>query len=350
MSIEIVKRLSETQIRDVLGMPNYNFPYHVFKNEHLTGQAALICMGGSISYGTNLPNKGDVDIRGMFMEQPDEIIGLKPNPEQIIDTETDTVMYSFNKLTKLLLSCNPNTIELVGCKPEHYFFLNTVGAELIKNQELFLSQRCIDSFGGYARTQLNRLENAIARDRLSDERKAEHVRNSMENSLRSFATQYGMCDFGDSYLYTGKTELGVPEIYIDVNFKRFPVKDFNSLMNVLTNVYRSYNKLNHRNRKDEEHLDKHAMHLLRLYFMVIDILEQKKVITYREKERELLLEVRQGKFRQPDGSYNDGFFDLHAELLSRFAYAQKHTDLPKEPDFERANDFVFSMNKLLINY
>lgn len=348
--IETVKYTTESEMRKILGMPEYNFPFHVFhNNEHLNGQYALICMGGSIAYGTNLPNKGDVDLRGMFMEKPDEIIGMKPNPEQVVDTETDTVMYSFNKLAKLLLSCNPNTIEMLGCKPEHYFYLNTIGAELIKHQEMFLSKRCIDSFGGYANQQLNRLENAIARDRLSEERKNEHVKLSMDNSLRSFETQYSLCDYGSANLYTGKAKDGTPEIYIDMDFTRFPVRDFNSLMNVLTNVYRSYNKLNHRNhKKDEEHLDKHAMHLLRLYFMVLDILEQKKVITYREKDRPLLLEVRQGKFRNPDGSYNSAFFDLRNEMDVRFRYAATHTELPAEPDFAQVNEFMFSMNKMII--
>lgn len=258
--IKIVKQTPEEEIRKILDISSYNFPHHVFEgNDHLNGRVAMLCMGGSLAYGTNLPGKGDIDLRGLFMEQPDEIIGMKPNPEQVIDTETDTVLYSFNKLVKLLLNCNPNTIEMLGCKPEHYFFLNTIGVELLKHQEMFLSRRCIDSFGGYANQQLNRLENAIARDRLSEERKNEHVKLSMDNSLRSFETQYALSQYGKASLYTGKTADGIPEIYIDMDFTRFPVRDFNAMMNVLTNVYRSYNKLNHRNhKKDEEHLDKHA--------------------------------------------------------------------------------------------
>ena len=205
--IEIVKQTTEAEMRQILDMPDYNFPYHVFHdNEHLNGRVAMICMGGSLAYGTSLPEKlHDVDLRGMFMEQPDEIIGMKHNPQHVLDTETDTVMYSFNKLVTLLLENNPNTIECLGCRNDHYFYLNTVGAELLKHQEMFLSKRCIDSFGGYANQQLNRLENAIARDRLSEERKNEHVKASMENSLRSFETQYALSDYGTASLYTGKS-------------------------------------------------------------------------------------------------------------------------------------------------
>ncbi len=43
-------------------------------------------------------------------------------------------------------------------------------------------------------------------------------------------------------------------------------------------------KLNHRNhKKDEEHLNKHAMHLIRLYLTCIDLLENGVFSTYREK-------------------------------------------------------------------
>ena len=93
-----------------------------------------------------------------------------------------------------------------------------------------------------------------------------------------------------------------------------------------------------------------SLHLLRLYYMCIDILEQRKVITYRAKERPQLLEVRCGAFRKPDGTYHSGFFDLHNDLVARFEYAQKHTELPIRPDFERANEFVFEMNKLILAY
>ena len=38
--------------------------------------------------------------------------------EQYVDDKTDTVIYAFNKMISLLLSCNPNTCELWGLKRE----------------------------------------------------------------------------------------------------------------------------------------------------------------------------------------------------------------------------------------
>ena len=101
--------------------------------------------------------------------------------------------------------------------------------------------------------------------------------------------------------------------------KHYPVRDLNGIINEFTNITRQYGKINHRNKKkDEEHLDKHAMHLIRLYYMALDILEKGEVNTYREKERAFLLKVRQGLFRNPDGTYSDDFFDFRKELNDRF--------------------------------
>lgn len=349
--MEMIKTLSVEEMRKTLEMPNYEFPHKLFEeNEHLKNNVALLCLGGSLSYGSNLPEKpGDVDMRGVFMESPYEIIGAKPNPQKVVDDETDTVMYSFNRIVELLLENNPNTIEMLGTRPDHRFIVNSLGQRLIDERKMFLSKRCIQSFNGYASDQLRRLENSLARDRLSEERKAYHVMKSMEKSMNSFDTQFALNPHGEAKLFVDKNAEGNPEIFIDIDYKRFPVREFNSFMNVLTNVYRAYNKQNHRNnKKDDEHMDKHAMHLMRLYYMGIDILEKGEIITFREKEQELFREVRRGKFRKADGTYDDAFFDWKREQEARFEYAAKHTELPDVADPEWVNEFKFECNKALI--
>lgn len=326
--------------------------YDFLRTEKMLGSnVGMLCMGGSIAYGTNLPGKGDVDIRGFAVEPISQIIGVEPNFNTYVETETDTVIYSFRKLIELLISNNPNTIEQLGCKPEHYLFKSEIAEELLKNADMFISKNCIRSFAGYANQQLNRLENAIARDRLTQARKEEHMRLSMENAMAAFSDRYTHFENGSIVLYTDVSQKeGLDrEIFLDVDLKHYPVRDFNSILNEFTNITRTYGKLNHRNKKkDEEHLDKHAMHLLRLYYMVFDLLENKKVVTYREKEREFLLSVRQGLFRNEDGTYNQDFFDLRAELDKRFKYDMKESELPDGPDMKRINEFVmWANNKIL---
>ena len=64
----------------------------------------------------------DLDIRGCVLEQPSDIIGFT-NFEEYCDSATDTTIYGFNKLVKLLVDCTPNPIEMLGGKPEHYLYM-----------------------------------------------------------------------------------------------------------------------------------------------------------------------------------------------------------------------------------
>lgn len=61
--------------------------------------------------------------------------------KQYADDRTDTVVYSFNKMVRLLLACNPNTIELLGLNPEHYLYLHPLGRELLDRKKMFLSKK-----------------------------------------------------------------------------------------------------------------------------------------------------------------------------------------------------------------
>ena len=83
--------------------------------------------------------------------------------EQVCHVETDTTIYSFRKLIQLLSNCNPNTIEILGLEPEQYFYISPIGQELLDHKSLFLSKKAIQSFSGYANSQLRRLDNKSAR-------------------------------------------------------------------------------------------------------------------------------------------------------------------------------------------
>ena len=338
-------------INEIKNMVSKNPEYDFLKtNPHLTNKIIFLTLGGSYAYGTNIETS-DVDIRGCALNSRPDLLGLS-SFEQVVDAGTDTTIYSFNKLVQLLLNCNPNTIEMLGCKPEHYFMMTPIGKQMIDNQKLFLSQKAVHSFGGYATTQLRRLENAIARDALPQSRKEEHIRQSMEGMVDNFKNKYENFENGSIKLYTdvsAKEELDT-EIFADIVLKHCPALEFNGLLNGLTDVLGSYEKLNKRNRKkDEEHLNKHAMHLIRLYLMCIDILEKEKVITYREDNRDFLLEIRNGKYMNADGTYKDEFFQIINDFEKRLEYAKENTSLPKTPDYHKIEDFVMSINEIAIN-
>ena len=131
------------------------------ENEHLGDNIILLGLGGSYAYGTNTENS-DLDVRGCALNSKMDIL-TNQNFEQFVNEQTDTTIYSFNKLISLLLNVNPNTIELLGLKPEHYLYVAPIGQELLDNAHLFLSRKAVYSFGGYANQQLRRLSNKAAR-------------------------------------------------------------------------------------------------------------------------------------------------------------------------------------------
>ena len=116
------------QIKEMVAGNQYDF---LRTNPHLAGKIIFLTLGGSHAYGTNVETS-DVDVRGCALNSRSDLLGLSAF-EQVVNTETDTTIYSFNKLISLLINCNPNTIELLGCKPEHYFVLTDIGKQMIDN-------------------------------------------------------------------------------------------------------------------------------------------------------------------------------------------------------------------------
>ncbi len=331
------------QIKEMIMSSNYDF---LRTNEHLKDKIVFLTLGGSYSYGTNVEGS-DIDVRGCALNSRSDILGLT-NFEQFVNTQTDTTVYSFNKLVNLLINCNPNTIEMLGCKPEHYFFITDIGREMINNRKIFLSQRAVHSFGGYANQQLRRLENALARDRMSQTKKEEHILKSMQGAIKTFEDRYTKFDFGNLTLFTDKSnrEDLDSEIFANIHLDRYPIREFNSIMNELTSIISAYEKLNGRNRKkDDNHLNKHAMHLVRLYLMCLEILENEDIVTYREQDHDLLMSIRNGSYQNEDGTYKQEFFDMIDKFEERLNYAKKNTNLPKHPDIKLVEEFVMSVNR-----
>ena len=271
--------------KKIMMSPEYDF---LRTNPRLGGRIILLGLGGSHAYGTSNENS-DIDFRGVTLPLRSDLLGLTAF-EQYEDSATDTVIYSFNKMVKLLLECNPNTCEILGLDEEQYLIKTEIGQELIDNRSLFLSQRAAKSFGGYASAQLRRLQNAIARDSMPQAKRERHILNSVQNTLEDFQRQYGNFAYGSIHLYLDQAvTAGMDtEIFVDASQTHMPLRDFQKMFGALNNVIRDYDKIGKRNKKkDDDHLNKHAMHLIRLFLMAIDILEQGKIKTHRREDAEL---------------------------------------------------------------
>lgn len=270
--------------------PEYQF---LWENEHLKGRLMLVTLGGSHAYGTNIEGS-DVDIRGAALNRPTDLLGFT-RFEQVENKATDTTIYSFNKLVSLLMNCNPNTIEMLGGKPEHYLVLSSEGRMLLENRKLFLSRKAVYSFDGYANQQLHRLQNALARGQVDAEAKEKHILKSCQRAMQSFLDRYKEINNSALRLFVGSREErdGASEILMDVSLSGYPLRDFCGLWEELKKIAKDYDSLNNRNKKkDDAHLSKHMMHLVRLYLICLDILEKEEIVTYREAEHDMLMDIR----------------------------------------------------------
>ena len=338
-----------TEIRDkVLFSNEYEF---LKTNEHLGNNIILIGLGGSYAYGTQKEDgSSDIDCRGCALNSKEEILTNK-NFDQFVNEETDTTIYSFNKLVSLLSNTNPNTIELMGLKPEHYLYLHPIGKELIDNAHLFLSKKAIHSFGGYANQQLRRMELLCNRN-VSQTQREQFILNTINNAI--YDIKQACQDFTDEeiklYIDKAVQEGYDTEIFMDVNLKHYPLRDYCSIWNEMKSIVSSYNKIGKRNKHAIEHnkIGKHMCHLIRLYMMCIDILEKEEIIAYREAERDLLMDIRNGKFIDSNNQPTSAFNDLLNEYEKRFDYAKLNTNLPDSPDYKKINEFVMSVNERVV--
>ena len=336
-----------TEIRDkVLFSKEYEF---LKTNEHLGNNVILIGLGGSYAYGTNTENS-DLDVRGCALNTKEEILTNK-NFEQFTNDETDTVIYSFNKLVSLLCNANPNTIELLGLKAEHYLYVHPIGKELLNNSHLFLSKRAANSFGGYATSQLRRLDNKAVR-LVNQEQRERHILNSIMNAYYTFPEKYFQFNEDNIKLYIDKSQQEEydTEIFMDINLKHYPLRDYKSMWSEMNNIVKDYAKIGKRNKRAIEHgkLGKHMMHLVRLYIMCLDILEKEQIVTYREAEHDLLMDIRNGKYLDSNDQPISEFYEMVDDYEKRLDYAKLNTNLSDNPDYKKINEFVMDVNERVV--
>lgn len=301
----------------IITQPQYAF----LQDNSDLAHCLYLTLSGSHGYGTSTPSS-DVDLRGVLAEPARCLYGLS-SFEQFEDRETDTVIYGLRKYITLCVNANPNALELLGTEEDSIAYITEAGQLLKDNAGLFLTQRVISSFGNYATAQLRRLTNALCHDHYSAAEQEHYLCQTLNGQLSHFNSVYTPLGKGGMEMYLDEEN----QLLFDVNLKGYPVRDFVGIYSEMNSTLKVYSKLNHRGRKkDDAHLYKHAMHLIRLLITGTDILAGKGILTKRRLEHDLLMDIRNGKY-----SYEE-ITALSDEYRAKFEAAAKATQLPKEPD------------------
>lgn len=335
------------EIKNLINTPDYDF---LRTDPRLGDKIILLGLGGSHAYGTNIETS-DVDIRGCCLQSKHDLLREVPF-EQFTNEATDTVIYSFSKLINLLCNCNPNTIEILGLNRDQYIYLSPIGEELIAHKDLFISQRCIHTFGGYANQQLYKLQQ-LAKHHMDTDKLEQHILNTLTHMQDEFVDMFELLDKSDFiklYIDKSNKEDMNTEIFMDVKLSHYPVRDYAGMWSLLQNTTRQYNQLGSRNKKALDHgkISKHMMHLVRLYHMCFDILERGEINTYRSYDHDELMEIRNGKYVDDNNQILPEFFEMVDALEAKLAYDKENTSIPKKADMNKIMDFKASIIERII--
>ncbi|MBR2810553.1 MAG: hypothetical protein IKD69_04155, partial [Solobacterium sp.] len=174
--------------------------------------------------------------------------------------------------------------------------------------------------------------------------------NSLNNALENF-NRFHQDENGTMHLYIDQSQREdmETEIFLDGTFAHYPLKQFNELNNTLCGVARDYDRIGHRNhKKDDAHLNKHAMHLVRLFMMGIDILEKEEIITRRSgDDLALLRKIRDGYYMH-DSMLDEEFYAMVKDYEERFKKAERRTALPDHPDLNAIEVLVEKINEMAL--
>lgn len=111
---------------------------------------------GSRAYGTDTPDS-DWDYRGVTVPPAAYTLGLMNFEQYESQANDDIVYYGVKKFFKLVLNSNPNILELLFLPKDCIVESTPHWKEVVAHREHFLSKKAIVTYGGYARSQLKKL-------------------------------------------------------------------------------------------------------------------------------------------------------------------------------------------------
>jgi len=283
---------------------------------------------GSRAYGL-ATESSDTDLRGVFVPPPLSFIGYRDTPDQL-EPSAERVLYEVRKLFRLAATCNPTVIEVLFTDPSDHVTVSPEGGRLLDRRTEFLSRLAGDSFGKYGLAQLHRIRTHRRWLLAPPVGKPERASYGLPARATIPRDEQGAVEamLGDGRL--AQTDL--PPSFLALLDRERQYRNALREWQQYQEWTRNRNPVRAELERQFGYDTKHAMHLLRLLRMAVEILTTGKVLVRRPDADELLAVRR--------GSLTFGALLEQAEGLgSRLKALAEASPLPPRPDEDRLNTF-----------
>lgn len=341
----------------------------------------LECISGSKAYGLDTPTS-DTDIKGVFYLPKSWYFGLqKQYIPQINNHSNDIVYYELGRFIELLLTNNPNMLELLATPADKILYKHPIMDNF--QPAWFISKLCQQTFAGFANAQIRKarglnkkIVNPMSKERktildfcyvLIDHQTVDLTKwlafhklsqqqiglSVMPHTTQMYAmfVDDGSMDFSGIMKKDNATQVLLSSI--PKGLKPVAYLSFNQMgYTKYCHDYQQYwqwvdNRNDERYQTTQQHGQgydsKNMMHTIRLLQMALDIAHTGQVIAKRPN-RDELLKVKAGQF---------GYDELLVwanQLTEQVEEAFAKSELPETPNEIQIIDTLVEVRKKLYQY
>jgi hypothetical protein len=84
--------------------------------------------------------------------------------------------------------------------------------------------------------------------------------------------------------------------------------------------------------------------------MGTDLNNSGSIVTYREKEHDMLMDIKTGKYMTNNGkNVIPEFYDLLEDIQNKYQESLKNTVLPDKPNYEALKKMMHKIYKIVLN-
>ena len=131
----------------ILKMKDFNESLNMEKEKIL-----FKCIVGSMAFQTNTP-QSDEDIKGIYAQHPDELMMIDGYVQQY-SVNKDECYYEIKRFLELARKANPTILEILFSDKDCILEKDPSLDILFENKNNFLTKKCLESFKGFAYSQI----------------------------------------------------------------------------------------------------------------------------------------------------------------------------------------------------